>query len=173
MQNQSIIPSSSNTPPSTPVAAAGNGEECPVCMEHQLFMICTPCGHSFCFKCITKVMNKNTSCPLCRTVLIDVPNMEEEEEEEYFEDETIETNEEEDEELCEVENVIERFEQKGFGIMDLMCIILERRSRTNLKYTNDYIDKITDEFHEMVDDMDNETYEMVCMKNEDVNVLMF
>ena len=146
-------------------------EECPVCMEHQSFMIRTPCDHSFCFKCITKVMNKNTACPLCRTVLIDSPNdlgEEEEEDEDEYEIETIE--DEDDDDLCDVETVIERFEKKGFGIMDLMCILLERHSKLDPKYTNDYVDQITDEFHEMVDEMDNETYENFCMNKEDIKV---
>jgi hypothetical protein len=120
-------------------------------------------------------MNKNTSCPLCRTVLIDTPNEDDNEDEDEDEDEDdneydIETIDENDGDdgLCDVEKVIERFEQKGFGIMDLMCILLERHSKLNTKYTNDYVDKIADEFHEMVDEMDNETYENLCMNNEDI-----
>jgi hypothetical protein len=116
-------------------------------------------------------MNKNTSCPLCRTVLIDTPNEDDNEDEDEDDNEyDIETIDENDgyDGLCDVEKVIERFEQKGFGIMDLMCILLERHSKLNTKYTNDYVDKIADEFHEMVNEMDNETYENLCMNNEDI-----
>jgi len=148
-------------------------EECPICMESQSFMIRTPCSHSFCFKCITKTMNKNTSCPLCRTVLIESSNEEnddddEDDDDEYDDDEDI--DEDDDDYLCEVENVIERFEKKGFGITDLMCIILERRSKTNTKYNKEYVDKITDEFHEMVNEMDDEMYENICMGDEDIKI---
>jgi hypothetical protein len=147
-------------------------EECPICMESNSFMIRTPCGHSFCFKCITKTMNKNTSCPLCRTVLIESSNEEDnnDEEDDYeyeFEDED-DIDDEDDDQQCDVENVIERFEKKGFGIMELMCILLERRSKTNVKYSKEYVDKITDEFQEMVEEMDDEMYENNCMENEDI-----
>lgn len=58
--------------------------ECPVCFDapadHSL-----SCGHAFCGTCITKWLEKNPSCPLCRSVsqsgesweLLDPPSKEE------------------------------------------------------------------------------------------------
>jgi hypothetical protein len=119
-------------------------------------------------------MNKNTSCPLCRTVLIESSNEEnddnDDDDDDEDDDEDEDIDDEDDNELCDVENVIERFEKKGFGITELMCIILERRSKTNTKYNKEYVDKITDEFHEMVIEMDAEMFENICMGDEDIKI---
>ena len=33
----------------------------------------TPCGHKFCFVCLTKSLTTNNTCPCCREVLIEAP----------------------------------------------------------------------------------------------------
>jgi hypothetical protein len=31
----------------------------------------TPCGHTFCFQCLAKALEKNNTCPCCRAVLME------------------------------------------------------------------------------------------------------
>ena len=47
--------------------------ECPICYEiiGEKNNCNTPCGHSFCFSCITKALSKNNTCPCCRENLVD------------------------------------------------------------------------------------------------------
>ena len=47
--------------------------ECPICYEiiGEKNNCNTPCGHSFCFSCITKALYKNNTCPCCRENLVD------------------------------------------------------------------------------------------------------
>ena len=40
---------------------------CPVCLLEFKKLVSTPCGHEFCKKCISKCLESNESCPLCRT----------------------------------------------------------------------------------------------------------
>lgn len=155
--------------------------ECPICYEqineNGNFRVTTPCNHSFCFKCITHAMNTNASCPFCRTVLIEHPyneNKEEGDEDDDDEDDyTLDDDEDDDEddENCEVETIIEKFEKQGFTILDLMSIVLERRSKRDAKYTNEYLDKLTDDFYDMVDELDSEHNEFNLMSKEDVRVI--
>lgn len=42
---------------------------CPVCYDDIENKSITPCGHSFCFKCIHVWINLNSSCPLCKASL--------------------------------------------------------------------------------------------------------
>ncbi|KAL1841186.1 hypothetical protein VTJ49DRAFT_7355 [Mycothermus thermophilus] len=44
-------------------------EECPVCMETMTDAVITHCKHSFCKPCITKVIDIQHKCPLCRAEL--------------------------------------------------------------------------------------------------------
>lgn len=37
---------------------------CSYCVDNQN-LACTPCGHLFCFECITKAINDHTVCPTC------------------------------------------------------------------------------------------------------------
>lgn len=44
--------------------------ECPVCMcSDKDEYVTTPCGHSFCRKCIVTWMYKKVQCPLCRKII--------------------------------------------------------------------------------------------------------
>ena len=42
----------------------------------------TPCGHKFCFVCLTKALTTNNTCPCCREVLVESPE-EDDDESEY------------------------------------------------------------------------------------------
>jgi len=58
-------------------------QECCICYDElqKTNVTTTPCGHSFCFRCIIKCLDRNNTCPYCRQVL-------REEEEESDEDES-------------------------------------------------------------------------------------
>ncbi|XP_041051006.1 LON peptidase N-terminal domain and RING finger protein 3-like [Carcharodon carcharias] len=43
--------------------------ECSLCMRLYYEPITTPCGHTFCLKCIERCMDHSPKCPLCKEVL--------------------------------------------------------------------------------------------------------
>ena len=157
--------------------------DCPICFdkvnENGNFVVTTPCGHAFCFKCITKAMNTNANCPFCRTPLMNEPHQfledEDEEEDGEEEDEYISLNSEEDNEDSEhhvvrsdVETIVEKFQERGYTMIDLMSILLERKSRqSNSSNTHERVDKITDELYDLVDELDSQCFELKCMMKED------
>ena len=56
---------------------------CAICLKEEISLdgknICvTECGHTFCLSCILRSAQENTSCPLCRNVLVTPKNNEEE-----------------------------------------------------------------------------------------------
>ena len=56
---------------------------CAICLKEEISLdgknICvTECGHTFCLSCILRAAQENTSCPLCRKVLVTSKNNEEE-----------------------------------------------------------------------------------------------
>lgn len=48
---------------------------CPVCYDEigETNIVTTVCGHTFCGSCMFKNVQMRDSCPLCRTVLCEVP----------------------------------------------------------------------------------------------------
>jgi hypothetical protein len=153
-------------------------EECPICFDKigGINNCRTQCGHAFCFKCIAEAMNKDTRCPFCRQELVesksnDTSNSSDSEDESddgwdtYDEDDS---DEEDSSNLGNIETIVERFTKQGYTILDAMMILTERSSKTNQTYNEEYLSQITDKFEEIMEELDNETYECNLMKQEDV-----
>ena len=158
-------------------------EECPICFDKIMGTnnCTTPCGHVFCFRCITEAMNNNTQCPCCRQELvesrsgssedddIDIENSDGEEDD--HDEDDYESDEEQDiSKLGNIETIAERFTKRGYTLMDALMILTERFSKTNETLNNEYLTKITSDFEEIMDDLDNEFEENQLMAEEDKNI---
>lgn len=158
-------------------------EECPICFDKigGINNCRTQCGHAFCFKCIAEAMNKDTRCPFCRQELVEsksndtIKTSESGDESDdgwdtYDEDDSDDedSDDEDSSNLGNIETIVERFTKQGYTILDAMMILTERSSKTNQTYNEEYLSQITDKFEEIMEELDNETYECNLMKQEDV-----
>lgn len=55
--------------------SVGVDEECPVCYDNMADTIASPCGHKCCHKCWGKIMNSLKKCPMCRTEIDYIENV--------------------------------------------------------------------------------------------------
>lgn len=74
--------------------------ECPICYEVIGEKNCcvTECGHRFCFKCVTKALSVNNSCPCCRAQLLEEEEDDESEYEEEDDDSDVDQSDDEEDE---------------------------------------------------------------------------
>ncbi|XP_034029353.1 peroxisome biogenesis factor 10 [Thalassophryne amazonica] len=56
----------SKTSPQDTQAMDPRAARCILCLEERINSTCTPCGHLFCWDCITQWCNNKAECPLCR-----------------------------------------------------------------------------------------------------------
>jgi len=152
--------------------------ECCICYETigEKNNCVTECGHRFCFKCLMMAMARNNSCPCCRAPLTDVPDQEEDvdDDEEYDEDESDDDDDDEDEsdEPAPVETIVERLEKQGFTMLDLVSIMLNRRSKIDVKYTEEYVEGLLQKFDNTQIDADNEADEQREFAAEDIRTIV-
>jgi len=156
-----------------------NKMECPICYESIGEKNCcvTECGHSFCFKCVTKALTMNNACPCCRAQLLEEEEEEEDEDSEYEEDSDDEDDdydeENEDrrvanlltlEELNENIGVIhERLLTSNVSSNDLMKVVLLCMYQyVSGEYHDEFhelADKITDSLNTIIPDIHNKLRE--------------
>ncbi|XP_034074346.1 peroxisome biogenesis factor 10 isoform X4 [Gymnodraco acuticeps] len=55
-----------SNPQHTHSGGGPQGASCMLCLEERRHSTCTPCGHLFCWECITEWCNTKAECPLCR-----------------------------------------------------------------------------------------------------------
>jgi hypothetical protein len=162
--------SSSNTS-SNASSETREEKECCICFET---IGCknncvTPCGHSFCFNCVTRALTQNNTCPICRTVLIEVEEEEDSDydDEEEEEDSDGEEEEEEEQDDCGIDEITSRFLKLGYTTMDVMSMLTGRYKRSDPKNTKEYIQKMIHDFEDIVDEVDGEEDERESMAEED------
>jgi hypothetical protein len=168
----SVVVSQVRPVPDAAVSELIDGQtECCICYETigEKNNCVTECGHKFCFKCLMMAMARNNSCPCCRAPLTDVPDQEEDvdDDEEYDDDEDESDDEEESDDPAPVETIVERLEKQGFTMLDLVSIMLNRRSKIDVKYTEEYVEGLLQKFDNTQIDADNEADEQREFAAED------
>jgi len=83
----------------------------------------TPCGHKFCFVCLTKSLANNNTCPCCREVLVEV---EQDHESEYDSEAESESEDSEDENGVLPEDMIDIQEVSLEEINDSAEVMYEK-----------------------------------------------
>lgn len=148
-------------------------KECIICYESLNVNknICiTECGHEFCFSCMMKHVQHNNGCPICRSVIIEDSASDEEDSDEEYEEDDDETIEEEVEELSEeypIEQLVAAFEAKGYGLKDALSLLMYRFSKTDQKYTKEYIHQLQEDIEDMNEELQGEHEEREHMEMED------
>jgi hypothetical protein len=152
-------------------------KECIICYEslNTNKNICiTECGHEFCFSCMMKHVQRNNGCPMCRSAIIEEVDTDQFSEGEYDEDDDA-TIEEEVEELSDeypIENLVAAFEAKGYGLIDALSLLMYKFSRTDPKYTKEYINKLQEDIEDMNEELQDECEEREHMEMEDANMII-
>ena len=152
-------------------------KECIICYEslNATKNICiTECGHEFCFSCMMKHVQRNNGCPMCRSAIIEEVDTDQFSEGEYDEDDDA-TIEEEVEELSDeypIENLVAAFEAKGYGLIDALSLLMYKFSRTDPKYTKEYINQLQDDIEDMNEELQGECEEREHMEMEDANMII-
>jgi hypothetical protein len=85
---------------------------------------------------------------------------------------TIETEDEPDEEDegdYDIEKLVNVFETKGYGLKDALSLLMYKFSKTDPKYTKEYIKQLEQDIDDMNDDLRNEYDEQVSMQAEDIS----
>ena len=143
--------------------------ECCICYEKigDKNSSVTPCGHKFCFNCITAALSRNNTCPCCREVLVE---KEEEEDWDDSEEEWVDEVEEEDDGSPTIDDYTEQFIKNGYDVKDAICLLLGKYKSSDPKYSEDYMNDLEDFFENMCYDMENECEERRLFAMEDYKI---
>jgi hypothetical protein len=95
--------------------------ECCICFETigEKNNCVTPCGHKFCFVCLTKALTNNNTCPCCREVLVEAS---EEDDESEYESEYDDDSDSDDGSLQDLD---EEEDNSGLTLGDMDTLSLE------------------------------------------------
>lgn len=161
------------------------GNECVICYESlnaTKNRCITECGHEFCLSCMMKHAQRNNGgCPMCRAVLIEeeedvwteVDDSGDEDDEDDIDGESTEESIDgiEDGEDLENEYHIEELESafmaKGYGLKEALSLLMYKFSKTDAKYTKEYIRQLEADIDDMHEDLQRECEERMDMGAED------
>jgi hypothetical protein len=165
-------------------------KECPICYEEISTKdnnCITACNHSFCFTCILRCTIRNDSCPICRTALLETNEEGDSDSdnsstsgsirESDSESDDTESNitDDEDEDECSVEYITKMLKEKEYTMMDIVSICINRFSKSNPKYTDEFCEELDNKFNDIIQNLDNDKYEESCelklMGLEDLKVV--
>ena len=163
---------------------SATGVECCICYEviGKKNNCTTECGHQFCFKCLATAMARSNACPCCRAKLVDESEDSEDEEDYVEEDDDEEDDDEEDDGPWpdgmnvekdydgDVEDVLERIQQKGYTMLDMVCLLFNKFSKKDERYTPEYIKTLCDTVDQINIDVGQESVEIELMGGEDHGV---
>jgi len=156
--------------------------ECCICFETigEKNNCTTDCGHKFCFKCLATAMTRSNACPCCRAPLIEEN---EESDDEYQESDDEDNDEEyndedEDEDDDEpnrdykgnIEDIVKRLEKSGITLLDVASLLFNKFSKTDSKYSNEYVENLCKTIDQINEDAEQESFELEQMENEDIRV---
>ena len=164
--------------------------ECPICYEVIGEKNCcvTECGHRFCFKCVTKALSVNNSCPCCRAQLLEEEDDDSEyEEEEEDDDSDIDQSDYEEDESAEerrvaqllsiqefndnIDVIHDRLLAQNYSSKDLMKIILICMygyvSDELANEFNDLFENMTISLNKIIPDIHKELREQKMFAKED------
>ena len=148
-------------------------DTCPICFEilTQNKNFCsTPCGHVFCFNCITKHMTiGSNTCPCCRGEINEKKSDTDVEESEYS-DETIDFSDDDfdtDDELENENDIVDDDEEDGSNIesierhlknnnityLDILSTLINRFPKNNTRLMNKRIQK---QLFNLINELDEE-----------------
>ena len=155
-------------------------KECIICYEPlKSTNVCvTPCGHEFCFKCMMLHVQRSSGCPCCRATIVEDIEVSDDEEDEDYEDSDIssihneedETEEDTQDDSYPIESLVEVFESKGYGLKDAISLLMFKFSKTDQKYTKNYIQQLEMDVEDAHDELQNRHEECMSMTAEDIRV---
>jgi hypothetical protein len=92
-----------------------------------------------------------------------------EEDDDYEEDddETVEEETDESYPEFEIEKFVEAFETKGYGLKDALSLLLHKFSKTDEKFTKEYINNLDKDVEDICEELQNECEEREEMAAED------
>jgi hypothetical protein len=123
-------------------------------------------------------LKMNTTCPLCRTELDEQPDISNDEDDDMYEDDaselsnsdTTSNGDEDSDNDVEIEAIVDEFRKYGYDLKDALSLLLTRYSKTDARYTKEYICKLDDDFDEFYGRLYVEKNERRLMGEEDRKV---